>query len=43
MAVVVIITVQNTIFKKYGYLSKFGSEIPITVLGIVMKINQILK
>ena len=42
MAVVVIITVQNTIFKKYGYLSKFGSEIPITVLGIVMKINQIL-
>ena len=42
MAIVVIITVQNTIFKKYGYLSKFGSEIPITVLGIVMKINQIL-
>ena len=42
MAVVVVITVQNTIFKQYGYLSKFGSEIPITVLGIVMKINQIL-
>ena len=42
MAVVVIITVQNTIFKKYGALSKFGPEIPITVLGIVMKINQIL-
>jgi len=42
MAIVVVITVQNTIFKKYGYLSKFGSEIPITVLGIVMKINQIL-
>ncbi len=42
MAVVVIITVQNTIFKQYGALSKFGPEIPITVLGIVMKINQIL-
>ena len=42
MAVVVIITVQNTIFKQYGNLSKYGSEIPITVLGIVMKINQIL-
>ena len=42
MAVVVVITVQNTIFKQYGELSKFGSEIPITVLGIVMKINQIL-
>ena len=42
MAVVVVITVQNTLFNKYGYLSKFGSDIPITVLGIVMKINQIL-
>lgn len=42
MAIVVIITVQNTIFKQYGSLSKFGSEIPITVVGIVMKINQIL-
>ena len=42
MAVVIVITVQNTIFKQYGVFSKFGSEIPITVLGIVMKINQIL-
>ena len=42
MAVVIVITVQNTLFKQYGELSKFGSEIPITVLGIVMKINQIL-
>lgn len=42
MAVVVVITVQNTIFKQYGDISKFGPEIPITVLGIVMKINQIL-
>lgn len=42
MAVVVVITVQNTIFKQYGHLSRFGSEIPITVLGIAMKINQIL-
>lgn len=42
MAIVIIITVQNTIFREYGYLSRFGSEIPITVLGIVMKINQIL-
>lgn len=42
MAIVIIITVQNTIFKEYGYMSRFGAEIPITVLGIVMKINQIL-
>jgi len=42
MAIVVVITVQNTIFKQYGAVSEFGPEIPITVLGIVMKINQIL-
>ena len=42
MAIVVVITVQNTIFKEYGAISKFGPDIPITVLGIVMKINQIL-
>ena len=42
MSIVIVITVQNTIFKKYGVESKFGSEIPLTVLGIVMKINQIL-
>lgn len=42
LAIVVVIAVQNTLFKNYGESSKFGSEIPITVLGIVMKINQIL-
>ncbi len=42
MAIVVVITVQNSLFKAYGDASKFGSDIPITVLGIVMKINQIL-
>ena len=42
MAIVVVITVQNILFNKYGELSRFGAEIPITVLGIVMKINQIL-
>ncbi len=42
MSIVIVIATQNTIFKQYGEFSKFGSEIPITVLGIVMKINQIL-
>ena len=42
MSIVAVIGVQNTIFKQYGGFSKFGSDIPITVLGIVMKINQIL-
>lgn len=42
MAIVVVITVQNKLFNTYGTESKFGPDIPITVLGIVMKINQIL-
>ncbi len=42
MSIVIIIAVQNNLLSKYGAASKFGSEIPITVLGIVMKINQIL-
>lgn len=42
MAIVIVICVQNKLFKKYGVNSKFGADIPITVLGIVMKINQIL-
>lgn len=42
MSIVIIIAVQNNLLSKYGATSKFGSEIPITVLGIVMKINQIL-
>lgn len=42
MAIVVVIAVQNSLLKSYGVASKFGAEIPITVLGIVMKISQIL-
>lgn len=42
MAIVVVISVQNSLFRAYGDMSKFGPDIPITVLGIVMKITQIL-
>ena len=42
MSFVCVVTVQNNLFAKYGTESKFGPEIPITVQGIVMKINQIL-
>lgn len=42
MSFVVVVAVQNNLFTKYGALSKFGKEIPITVIGIVMKVNQIL-
>ncbi len=42
LSIVIVIAVQNNLLGKYGSSSKFGTEIPITVLGIVMKINQIL-
>ena len=42
MSFVVVVGFENNLLAKYGSDSKFGPEIPITVLGIVMKINQIL-
>lgn len=42
MSIVCVMTAENNLLGKYGAASKFGSEIPITVLGIVMKISQIL-
>ena len=42
MSIVVVMTFENNLLGKYGADSKYGSEIPITVLGIVMKISQIL-
>jgi len=42
ISIVFVIAIENNLLVKYGALSKFGSEIPITVLGIVMKISQIL-
>lgn len=42
MSVVIVIAFENNLLGKYGSMSRFGSEIPITVLGIVMKISQIL-
>ena len=42
MSIVFVMATENNTLGKYGAESKFGAEIPITVLGIVMKINQIL-
>ncbi len=42
MSIVLVIAFENNLLGKYGAQSEFGSEIPITVLGIVMKISQIL-
>lgn len=42
MSFVFVIAVENNLLAQHGIDSKYGSEIPITVVGIVMKINQIL-
>ena len=42
MSFVFVMAVENNLLGKHGAYSKFGSEIPITVLGIVMKMSQIL-
>lgn len=42
LSIVFVISVSNNLLVKYGVDSKYGSEIPITVIGIVMKISQIL-
>ena len=42
MSFVLLIAIQNNLLGKYGVESKYGAETPITVVGIVMKINQIL-
>lgn len=42
MSFVVVMAVENNLLAKYGLESKYGSDIPITVVGIVMKVSQIL-
>ena len=42
MSFVLLTSVVNNLLGKYGAESKYGAEIPITVLGIVMKVSQIL-
>ena len=42
MSIALVMAFENNLLGKYGAESEFGSEIPITVLGIVMKISQIL-
>ncbi len=42
VAITCVIIVLNNSLKKYGAESKYGAEIPISVLGIVMKMNQIV-
>lgn len=41
-AVVVVMAVTNNLLGRYGAQSVYGAEIPITAMGIVMKVNQIM-
>ncbi len=42
MSFVFVMAIENNLLVKYGGETKYGSEVPITVIGIVMKISQIL-
>ena len=42
MFAALVMGMQNNLLKTYGAASVYGSEIPITVLGIVVKVNEIL-
>lgn len=42
LATTIVITVMNNVLVKYGAVSKYGAEIPMTTLGITMKVNQII-
>ena len=42
LSIVVSMFVANNMLVRYGALSKYGADIPLTVMGIVMKANQIL-
>ena len=41
VAMMVVQIVMNNLMKHYGALSEFGESVPISVSGIIMKINQI--
>lgn len=42
VSIVIIMGVMNTTLVKYGALSQYGADIPMTVVGIVMKVFQIV-
>ncbi len=42
ISIVIVIAVANNMIVKYGTLSKFGADIPLSVVGIVMKVFAIV-
>ena len=43
LAIVVVLYFQNNLLVKYGTLSKYGAEIPLTALGVTMKVFTMLQ
>ena len=42
ISITLVVIVSNQLLVKYGAQSKYGSDIPLSALGIVMKVNQII-
>lgn len=42
IAITIVMVLFNNLLKTYGAASIYGAEIPLTAMGIVMKVNQIL-
>lgn len=42
MSIVIVMAVINNLLTKYGAVSEYGAEIPIAVVGIVIKVNQLV-
>ncbi len=42
IVLVIVMAVQNNIMREYGALSKYGADIPISALGVTMKVFGIL-
>lgn len=43
LAIVLVLFFQNNLLVKYGEMSKYGAEIPMTALGVTMKVFTILQ
>ena len=43
IAIVAVLYFQNNLLVKYGALSKYGAEIPLTALGVTMKVFTLLQ
>lgn len=42
VSIVLVMAVMNNVLVHYGAISKYGADIPLTVMGIVMKVFQIV-